>query len=119
MTAPFDSIAARAHLVGHARRIGRGLVNHALKLWFTVQSPSTPAAVKAPLIAALVYVGLPVDAVPDMLPLVGFSDDAAVVAAALAAAHAYITDDITAKAEATTRALFREAAPCGAPATPA
>jgi uncharacterized membrane protein YkvA (DUF1232 family) len=37
------------------------------------------------LLAALGYFVLPLDALPDILPLLGFTDDAAVIAAALAA----------------------------------
>ena len=44
---------------------------------------ATPVQVKATLVGALAYFVLPFDAVPDMLPLVGFTDDAAVLLAAL------------------------------------
>jgi len=39
--------------------------------------------VKAALVAALAYFVLPLDAVPDVLPGVGFTDDAAVLLTAL------------------------------------
>ena len=44
---------------------------------------ATPVQVKATLVGALAYFALPFDAVPDMVPLVGFTDDAAVLLAAL------------------------------------
>src|SRR5919201_2572154 len=43
----------------------------------------TPTPVKAALVAALAYFILPYDLVPDMLPALGFTDDTAVLAAAL------------------------------------
>ena len=43
----------------------------------------TPLKVRATLLAALAYFVLPTDAVPDVLPMLGFSDDAAVLMAAL------------------------------------
>lgn len=43
----------------------------------------TPLRVKATLLAALAYFVLPFDALPDFLPVVGFTDDAAVLAAAI------------------------------------
>lgn len=98
--------ASLSSITAKGKKIGRELVVHAFKLWFVIQSPSTPATIKGPLIAALVYLGCPVDAVPDMLPIVGFSDDAGLVAGALAAAHLYITDDIAAQARAQADALF-------------
>jgi uncharacterized membrane protein YkvA (DUF1232 family) len=43
----------------------------------------TPAHVKAALLAAIAYFVLPFDFIPDVLPLVGFSDDAAVLLTAV------------------------------------
>ena len=44
---------------------------------------ATPGHVKAALVAAITYFVLPTDIIPDVLPIVGFTDDAAVLAAAL------------------------------------
>ena len=44
---------------------------------------ATPMQVKAALVAALAYFVLPLDAVPDMLPVIGFTDDATVLLTAL------------------------------------
>ena len=38
---------------------------------------------KATLVAAIAYFVLPVDAIPDVLPVIGFTDDAAVLATAI------------------------------------
>src|SRR5438270_10277153 len=43
----------------------------------------TPLQVKAALLGALAYFVLPFDVIPDMMPLVGFADDAAILATAL------------------------------------
>jgi uncharacterized membrane protein YkvA (DUF1232 family) len=43
----------------------------------------TPLQVKAALVGALAYFVLPFDVIPDMMPLLGFADDAAVLATAL------------------------------------
>lgn len=43
----------------------------------------TPLQVKAALVAALAYFVLPFDFVPDVMPVLGFTDDAAVLATAL------------------------------------
>jgi len=45
----------------------------------------TPAGVRATLLAALAYFVLPFDFVPDLLAMVGFTDDMAVLMAAIAA----------------------------------
>jgi uncharacterized membrane protein YkvA (DUF1232 family) len=51
----------------------------------------TPLTARAVLIGAVAYFVLPVDAIPDVVAVFGFSDDAAVLAAALATAGAHIT----------------------------
>ena len=47
--------------------------------------PATPMRAKTILIGALAYFILPLDFLPDFAPLIGFSDDAAVLALALKA----------------------------------
>lgn len=56
-----------------------------LAAWFCARDPATPRRVRMTLLAALGYFVLPVDALPDIMPLLGFTDDAAVIAAAIAA----------------------------------
>ncbi len=53
----------------------------------------TPLHVKAALIGALAYFVLPTDAIPDVLPVIGYTDDAAVLAAAIKLVTSYITPD--------------------------
>lgn len=43
----------------------------------------TPLSVKTTLFGALAYFVLPTDIIPDVLPLIGFTDDAAVLATAI------------------------------------
>jgi uncharacterized membrane protein YkvA (DUF1232 family) len=54
-----------------------------LAAYYCAFDRDTPAHVKASLIAALGYFVLPSDALPDLLPLLGFADDAAVLAGVL------------------------------------
>ena len=54
-----------------------------LAAYYCAFDRATPVQVKATLVGALAYFALPFDAVPDMVPLVGFTDDAAVLLAAL------------------------------------
>lgn len=44
---------------------------------------ATPVRVRAALLGALAYFVMPADAVPDLLPIIGYTDDAAVLAAAM------------------------------------
>ncbi|MBO9545279.1 YkvA family protein [Caulobacter sp.] len=56
----------------------------ALSVWWAARDPETPTAAKGMIFAALAYFVLPTDAIPDILPAIGFTDDAAVFAALVA-----------------------------------
>jgi len=64
-----------------------------LAAWFCARDPATPRRVRMTLLAALGYFVLPIDAIPDIMPLLGFTDDAAVIAAAIAAVAGSITPE--------------------------
>ena len=51
------------------------------------------------LLGALGYFVLPIDALPDIMPFLGFTDDAAVLAAAIAAVAGSITVEHRARAK--------------------
>ena len=54
-----------------------------LAAYYCAFDRETPLPVKATLIGAIAYFVLPVDAIPDVLPVIGFTDDAAVLATAI------------------------------------
>lgn len=54
-----------------------------LAAYFCARDPATGPAAKAVLVAALAYFVLPFDLIPDLFAVAGFSDDAAVLMAAL------------------------------------
>jgi uncharacterized membrane protein YkvA (DUF1232 family) len=54
-----------------------------LAAYYCAFDRDTPMQVKAALMAALAYFVLPFDLMPDVMPLLGFSDDAAVLVAAI------------------------------------
>ena len=54
-----------------------------LAAYYCAFDRDTPLQVKAALLGALAYFVLPFDVIPDMMPLLGFADDAAVLATAL------------------------------------
>jgi uncharacterized membrane protein YkvA (DUF1232 family) len=56
-----------------------------LSAYYAVLDRRTPLAVRATLFGALAYFVLPIDAVPDFIAGLGFTDDAAVLYAALRA----------------------------------
>jgi uncharacterized membrane protein YkvA (DUF1232 family) len=74
------------------RRFWRKLIGVASRLPFTEEllaayycafDRATPLQVKATLLGAIAYFVLPLDAIPDVLPVLGFTDDAAVLVTAI------------------------------------
>ncbi len=60
----------------------------------------TPRHVQAALLGALAYFVLPFDFVPDLLPILGFGDDAAILATALRLVATHITPEHRVAAQA-------------------
>ncbi|MDO8876434.1 MAG: YkvA family protein [Pseudolabrys sp.] len=54
-----------------------------LAAYYCAFDRDTPLKVKGTLIGALAYFVLPLDVMPDIMPVLGFTDDAAVLAAAI------------------------------------
>lgn len=74
--------------------LGKEILVKALLLYCAAKAKGTPIPVRAAVIAALGYFISPVDAVPDMIPVLGYADDAAVLAATLATIASYITPEV-------------------------
>ncbi|RDV03961.1 YkvA family protein [Undibacter mobilis] len=64
-----------------------------LAAYYCAFDRATPLQVKGTLIGALAYFVLPFDAVPDLLPVLGFTDDAAVLMTALKIVASHIKPD--------------------------
>lgn len=59
--------------------------------YYCALDPKTPPRVRALLLGALAYFVLPLDAIPDLLVGVGFTDDVTVLVATLALVRSHIT----------------------------
>ena len=70
----------------------------AVAAFYCATDSATPLPIRATLFGALAYFVLPIDAIPDVLLGLGFTDDAAILVAAFTAARMHITDAHRAKA---------------------
>ena len=82
-----------------AQQAGQDVIEKALLLYFAAQSPDTPEWAKATIYGALGYFIFPIDAIPDTIPVVGLTDDVAVLAAAVGAVAMSITPAIRMQAK--------------------
>lgn len=66
--------------------------------YFCAMDPATPTRVRGVLLAALAYFVAPIDAIPDFVAGLGFTDDAAVLAMAIGLVSRHITPEHMARA---------------------
>ena len=90
-----DSIAESRGFWDKVRRtLGRvPFLDEAVAAYYCATDSKTPRHVQAVLLGALGYFVVPADMIPDFIAGLGFSDDAAVLAAAIGAVRRYVTDD--------------------------
>ena len=109
-------------LARYARAAGREVVEKALLLYYAAQEEKAPAWAKATIAGALGYFIVPLDAVADLTPAVGYADDLGVLVLALAAVATYINDNVRERTAATMARWFGadgdEVAAASAQATP-
>ena len=60
-----------------AAKAGARVVYCALILYYVLKNPGTPTADRAKILGALGYLILPLDLIPDWIPVAGFTDDLA------------------------------------------
>lgn len=95
----------------YAKVAGREVVEKALLLFYAAQEEKAPAWAKGTIAAALGYFIVPLDAIADLTPAVGYADDLGVLALAIAAVATYINDDVRAKTAQKMHTWFGEDAP--------
>jgi uncharacterized membrane protein YkvA (DUF1232 family) len=83
-----------------AKAAGSEVMRKALWLFYAAQAKGTPAWAKTVIYGALAYFILPLDAVPDVIPVAGYTDDLGAIAAALATVSVYVDKDVKEQAEA-------------------
>ncbi|MCH7224789.1 YkvA family protein [Haloferula sp. A504] len=85
----YSDDSLRKKLGGFARKAGIEVVEKVLTLYETLKDEDTPKWAKGTILSALGYFIAPLDAIPDLVPLAGFSDDlgALAVAFGIVAAH--------------------------------
>lgn len=96
-------------VLAYAKSAGRDVIEKALRLFYATQAPDTPVWAKTVIYGALGYFIHVFDAIPDLTPAVGYSDDLGVLVAALATVAACITPEIEQRASKKLSQWFDEA----------
>ena len=81
------------------RRAGRTLARPALECLELVLDANTPPQVRVTMLAALTYLLMPMDLIPDFIPAAGFSDDLVALTALLGLCTTHMSDAIRLRAQ--------------------
>jgi uncharacterized membrane protein YkvA (DUF1232 family) len=92
----------------YAKIAGRDVVEKALALYYALKDKDTPVWAKGIITAALGYFIVPMDAIPDIAPFVGYADDLGALGLALASVVAHIKDEHRNRAREQTVRWFPE-----------
>ncbi len=93
----------------YGAKAGRSLVYSAFTLYYALQSPNCSTTDRAIILAALAYLILPIDLIPDFLPVVGLTDDAVVLAGAVTQVASQIDEGVREEATNATNNLLGKA----------
>jgi uncharacterized membrane protein YkvA (DUF1232 family) len=97
-----ERVRVRRNLWGKLKGVAAKLpfTEDLLAAYYCAFDRETPRHVQMTLVGALAYFILPLDVLPDFMPLLGFTDDAAVLATALRLVASHIRPDHRAAARA-------------------
>ena len=70
------------------------LKREAAMVWFLLRNPKAPLAAKVVAVAAALYLFSPLDIVTDLIPILGWIDDAIIVSALLSLAYRLLPPDV-------------------------
>lgn len=102
----YSESGLRSKIASGAKKAGLKVIYLVLLLYYTATADSTPVTHKSLIYGALGYFILPIDLIPDVIPVVGFSDDLAALVACATTVAMCITPDIRKKSEERLSALF-------------
>ena len=94
----------------YGKLIGITALYKAVQLWFVLQKPDVPARTKAVIMGALGYLIAPLDFLPDLLPVLGYTDDIVAITFALIKVQGYIDEEVERKSKKLLTKIFGEEA---------
>lgn len=94
----------------YGKLIGINALYKAVQLWFVMQKPDVPATTKAVIMGALGYLIAPLDFLPDLMPVLGYTDDFVAITFALIKVQGYIDEEVERKSKHLLAKIFGEEA---------
>jgi uncharacterized membrane protein YkvA (DUF1232 family) len=103
----FSEKALKTKLGRYASKAGVKTVYTVLLLYYAYQRKETPRWAKNIVLGALGYFLAPIDALPDLAPIVGYTDDIGVLGFGLVTVAAYVNKEVKDKARTRLKAWFK------------
>lgn len=85
---------ATSWLSKSVKKVGLKLAYAALLLIYAYRRKDTPRWAKTVVLGALAYLLSPIDTIPDLTPLIGYSDDFSMIILSLGTIAAYVNDEV-------------------------
>lgn len=95
----------KARILSIAKKAGKIIIQNALTLYYTLNSDA-PKWVKVIIAMALAYLVAPIDSIPDLIPVLGFSDDLGLLITVLSKIAIHIKDEYRQKARKDVDRIF-------------
>lgn len=103
----FKASSLFRYLGARLKTIGVKLTYSALLLYYAYEREDTPAWAKNIILGSLAYLVSPIDAVPDLTPFIGFTDDLGVLSFGLVTIACYIDKNVRENAKAKVYKYFK------------
>lgn len=95
----FSELKLWTLLKNGAKRLGTKAVYSALLMFYAYKRKDTPAWAKRIVIGTLGYLLAPIDAIPDLSPFIGFTDDIGILSVGVVAIAGFINEEVKDKAK--------------------
>lgn len=90
----FSEVKLWSKLTNYAKAAGTKTVYSALLLYYAYKRSDTPAWAKRVVLGTLGYFISPLDMLPDLTPLIGYTDDIGILSLGLVTIAAYVNDEV-------------------------
>jgi uncharacterized membrane protein YkvA (DUF1232 family) len=85
---------------------GKRIIGAVLQLYFVATHKQTPLEIRVAVWGTLAYFILPLDAIPDAIPVVGYADDLGLILKTLSLVEPYLSPEISEMAKRKIDKLF-------------
>ena len=101
-----DFTVIKKKVISQLSKIGQKFAYTVFLLVFAFRRKETPGWAKHIIIGAIGYFLTPFDSIPDLTPILGYTDDFGVLSFGLVTIASYINDDVRIEARRTLKKLF-------------